>query len=81
MTLGEEAATLARPAAIGRGLAEGGAGFAGFSRPFLTAADGRGPGSGERLRSLESWQVGVAVACGVEPGERVVWGVAFSFEF
>lgn len=79
MTLGEAAAR-ARPAAIGRGPAEGGAGFARISRPFRTAADGRGPGAGlgARLRSLERWQVGVAVGRGVEPGgEGVVWGVEF----
>jgi hypothetical protein len=44
------------------GLAEGGVGSARASRPFLTAADGRGPGSRGRGAAAQFREVAVGVA-------------------
>lgn len=82
VTLRGEAAARARPAAIGRGPAEGGAGFARISQPLLTAADGRGPGSRQRSAAAQSRKVARGrcgwLWCGTREG--VVWGVGFQFE-
>lgn len=42
---------------------------------------GPGAGGGARLRSLEKWQVGVAVGCGVEPGRGSFWELSFNLKF
>ena len=80
-----EAATWARPAAIGPGLAEGGLGSARISRPGLNCGRWEGNpgirGQRVRLRSLERWLLALWWAAVWNLGRGSFGELSFNLEF
>ena len=80
-----EAATRARPAAIGPGLAEGGLGSARISRPGLNCGRWEGNpgirGQRVRLRSLERWLLALWWAAVWNLGRGSFGELSFNLEF